>query len=71
MNSPMGPISLRNIVVGEENITFSWTAGNTDLDCDLKKQDDGSYTGECVDAGGSPGQLTMIPPEDEGAGEHP
>ncbi len=65
MNSPMGPLPFSNIEVGENNITFSWQAGPTHLDCDLKTQEDGSYKGECVDADGSPGTLIMIPPEDE------
>lgn len=63
LNSPMGPIPLRDITLDGETLTFSWSAGPTDLDCALKAQDDGSYTGECVDAGGDPGQFTMVPPQ--------
>lgn len=43
-------------------LTFGWSAG-TDLLCELIQQEDGSFEGECVDLGGSPGILVMIPPD--------
>ena len=60
--SPMGAFEFREIKVDEGSLKFAWTAGNTDLDCDLKLQDDHSYKSSCLDASGMEGILTMVPP---------
>lgn len=55
-------IAFRDEALDEESLRFSWTAGSTDLDCELLLVEDGSFEGECVDDDGVPGHLTMIPP---------
>jgi len=55
-------IPFREEALTEESLTFSWTAGSTDLDCELLLLEDGSFEGECVDDDGMPGYLTMVPP---------
>lgn len=60
-----GSFDFKDIVVKDDALLFSWTPGNDFLTCDLKRRDDGSYEGECVDAGGVPGVLLMRPPGSE------
>lgn len=63
LESQMGEFSFRDINLGDDNLTFSWTAGSTNLNCDLKADGSGGYEGDCLDANGMSGQLTMTPPE--------
>ncbi len=55
-------IPFQDVVLEDGTLTFSWNAGVT-LNCELLLQEDGSFEGECVDASGVPGILTMVPPE--------
>lgn len=43
-------------------LTFSWSAG-VDLTCELVRREDGVFEGECIDSGGTPGILVMVPPD--------
>lgn len=49
--------------VEDGDLHFNWNPG-VDLICVLEDQQDGSYTGECVDPSGEAGVLTMVPPEE-------
>ena len=70
MNSPMGPFPLRNINVDGDHITFTWSTRVANLKCDVERQEDGSYTGDCVLDNGASGQLLMVPPKKERHGEN-
>ena len=63
-NSAQGPISLRNIQLDGDRLTYEFTAGDFDVTCSLTRQDDGSYTGPCGVGGGQGGRHTMHPPTD-------
>lgn len=63
VNGPGEPLPGSDVVVGDDRLTFTFEPG-TPVDCVLMLQDDGRYEGECVDAGGDPGVLVMIPPGD-------
>lgn len=45
-------------------LVFEWNVG-VQIFCSLTPKEDGSYVGSCADAGGVPGEVAMIPPEDE------
>ena len=49
-----------------ETLTFSWTPGDIDANCRLKKQEDGSYVGKCqyTDSDKSL-ELVLRPPQTE------
>ena len=70
MNAPMGSFPFRNINVDGDHITFTWSTRVADLNCDLERQEDGSYTGDCVLDNGASGQLLMVPPKKERHGEN-
>lgn len=59
--SPIGPLPANGLEVLADRLTFSFEPG-TPVDCVLMLQDDGSYTGECLDSGGDAGILVMNPP---------
>lgn len=70
MNSLMGQFPLRNINVDGDHITFTWSTRVAKLNCDLERQEDGSYTGDCVFGNGNSAQLLMAPPKKERHGEN-
>ncbi len=45
-----------------DKLSFGFAVEVDVLRCELVRQDDGSFAGECVDDGGSPGYLVMNPP---------
>ncbi|MDH3733227.1 MAG: hypothetical protein OEU54_06810 [Gemmatimonadota bacterium] len=55
-------IPFESLEFEDGSLTFSWFGG-TALTCELTQQEDGSFEGECVDTGGTPGILVMVPPE--------
>jgi hypothetical protein len=55
-------IPFNEVELEEGVLTFSWFAG-VDLTCELVRQEDGVFEGECIDAGGTPGILVMVPPD--------
>lgn len=55
-------IPFEGIELSDGVLTFGWSAG-TDLICELVRQEDGSFEGECVDMGGTPGIVVMVPPD--------
>lgn len=65
LNVPnMGTIPFEDIALNADTLTFSWELGVA-LQCSLTLQDDGSFDGECGDAQGITGIVTMVPPKDE------
>jgi hypothetical protein len=62
----MGSFDFENIKLDGSSLTFTWFLGmggdGVDLTCDLQRQDDGGFEGECVDDTGEAGVLTMTPP---------
>jgi len=70
MNAPMGSFPFRNINVDGDHITFTWSTRVADLNCDLERQEDGSYTGDCVLDNGNSAQMLMVPPKKERHGEN-
>lgn len=55
-------LELRDIEVTDDGIMFTWEPG-PEVHCELNLQDDDSYAGECTDANGGTGYMTMVPPE--------
>jgi hypothetical protein len=55
-----------NAKVADNTLTFTFDAMGNQVSCALKGQPDGSFVGECKDAGGAPGIMKMIPPKKEG-----
>ena len=70
MNAPMGSFPFRNINVEGDHITFTWSTRVADLNCDLERQEDGSYTGDCVLDNGNSAPMLMVPPKKERYGEN-
>ena len=65
-----GRFPLREIEVADDRITFTLMFGEGDaLRCDLARQDDGSFAGDCVNEDDEPGGLILTPPSAEGDGE--
>ena len=48
--------------VENDSIVFSLDIQSDVLDCNLARQDDGSYKGPCIDEGGGEGTVVMVPP---------
>jgi hypothetical protein len=57
-----GSFDFSNIKVTGDTLYFEWSPG-TQLKCTLTRRPDASYAGTCLDASGSPGQMTMTPPK--------
>jgi hypothetical protein len=63
MTGPDGrQIPFGAIRVESGKLEFQWSPGNTTVQCELTKQDDGTYRGPCTDTEGMTGQLAMVPP---------
>lgn len=56
------PVDLRDIELTDDGISFNWSPG-PNVRCELDLQDDGSYSGGCVDQSGGMGHMSMVPPE--------
>jgi hypothetical protein len=63
MTAPLTAIKLE-----EKAISFDFDAGGTPVTCKLDKKEDGSYSGQCADAGGNGGPMTMVPPKKNAGG---
>lgn len=61
MVSPMGRMPFSDIEFSDGALRFSWQPGPL-IECQLEPQDDGGYSGDCVDQDGGTGQLRMVPP---------
>ena len=57
-----GSLSASDISLDGETLSFSFTPG-PQVDCNLQRQEDGSFAGDCSPGGGEAGHLTMVPPE--------
>ena len=55
-------IPFEDIQLSDGVLTFGWGVEDTWLTCEMVRQEDGSFEGECVDESGEPGYLTMVPP---------
>ena len=55
------PRPLETIVLNGDLLTFSFNMG-TDVECELERQEDGSFTGPCRSTDLKMGTLTMEPP---------
>lgn len=58
----MGSFPFTNIELANGVLGFTWNP-EIELVCELEQSDDGGFDGQCLDAGGSRGFLTMTPPE--------
>ena len=56
-------LAFENVQVEDGALTFNVSVDTTYLDCEMTRQDDGSFEGYCVDPDGEAGFLTMVPPE--------
>ena len=59
----IGTFPFQDIRLEEDVLSFYWEP-NEPLGCNLKRAENGTFSGECSDLEGNTGQLTMIPPED-------
>ena len=55
------PRPLQTIVLDDDLLTFSFNMG-VDVECELERQEDGSFTGPCRSTDLDMGTLTMEPP---------
>lgn len=62
MEAGMPPIPMEEFRVEGDVIYFNWSPG-TFLECEIEKEDDGSWMGPCIDPDGEMGFLTMEPPK--------
>ena len=56
-----GSLSASDISVDGETLSFSFAPG-PQVDCDLQRQEDGSFAGDCSPGGGESGHMTMVAP---------
>ena len=62
-NSPVGAIPLEDIRLEGDTLSYVYTiGGGLNISCTLKQQEDGSYTGQCMNSEGLGGRHTMNPP---------
>lgn len=64
----MGTFPFENIAIEADTLSFSWEM-NVLLYCSLIRQANTNFEGECGDAQGITGVITMIPPQEEGSNE--
>jgi hypothetical protein len=63
MSGPNGrQIPFSAIRLESGTLRFQWSPGNTTVQCELTRQDDGSYRGPCTDTQGLTGQIAMVRP---------
>jgi hypothetical protein len=60
-----GSFPFANVKLADGKLTFSWSPG-VEVKCELKPQTDKSWSGSCVDAGGTGGTMIMVPPKPAG-----
>ncbi len=61
-----GSFPFSDLVLDGADLTFTFVPPSNDsVSCALKRQEDGSFEGECVDTKGEGGQLIMNPPSAE------
>lgn len=62
-----GTFDARNFKFDGATLSFVFTPG-PDVTCTLKKQDSGSYSGDCLDDGGGVAPMVINPPKAEKKG---
>ena len=66
-------IEMKDLSMGADYVSYNWSPpddANTVISCNLEKQDDGGYAGDCTDSGeeGRTGQMTIAPMEEMNPG---
>jgi len=56
-----GDFPFSNIRIAEDRLMFRFEP-DTSVDCTLMLQEDGSYSGDCIDSNGEKGVIVMRPP---------
>ena len=61
-------IEMNDLSMGADYVSYNWSPpdeASTVISCNLKKQDDGGYAGDCTDNAeeGRTGQMTIAPME--------
>jgi len=61
-------IEMKDLSMGADYVSYNWSPpddASTVISCNLEKQDDGGYAGDCTDSGeeGRTGQMTIAPME--------
>lgn len=64
---PHGTFAVAKMTIESGKLSFYFTPG-PEVRCALSRKDDGSYEGDCMDDGGAPAHMTMLPPKKEAAG---
>jgi hypothetical protein len=64
-NGEMGSFPFNDVKVLADRITFTFEPGDTHVSCTLMLGENGVYKGDCLDADGGTGVITMVPPKKE------